>query len=150
MVGLRYPVTRNGEPVLVEIEGLLRMFDDDADPPVATRAWALKGVGSRAYSAGVRGLEQVGDEMHVLTGPIGTARKDSAVVKDYPGTQQVACMHWRFPLAALDATTEIEPELYREFEQPAHVEGVAHTERGWFYVSDFDVKVSLHMESTAR
>lgn len=145
LVGLRFPVTRNGEPILIRIDGLLHLFEDDGEPPIADRAWALKDVGSRAYSAGVRGLEQVGEDLHVLTGPIGTARKDSALVKDYPGSKQVKCKHWRLPLAALDETSPTTPQLVREFERRDYVEGIARSEQAWFYVSDLDDSFALHV-----
>ncbi len=151
IVGLRYPLTDNGEPLLVELEGFDRLFEEDGLPPRVTQVWWLAGVGARDRSAGVRGLERIGDELHVLTGPIGTARKDSTITMDYPGSKSTLCGHWSVSLESMQSPGPIEPRRVRVFEDRQHVEGMALGDDGrWYYVSDYDESVMLHVTTVPR
>lgn len=144
-LGLRFPMDAEGHPLIVALEGLERLFEPDEEPPRVTGAWALTSVGEPSFPVGIRGLELVDDALHVLTGPIDTARKHASLVYDYPGSKQTACGHWRIPLDGLTGTNTAPTECVRVFDQHDHIEGVCRSGEHWFYVADFDDKVVLHI-----
>lgn len=148
-VGLRFPMSLQGEPILVEIEGILRLFEEGAAPPKATRAFALAGAGTRGRETGVRGLEVHGDALHIITGPIDSAHKGSSVTLDYPGSKYATCRHWRLSLASLPADSQrVQAELVRDFGEHAHIEGLcrgSEDDSAWYYIADFDERILLHI-----
>lgn len=155
ILGLRFPMSKQGEPILVAVEGILRLFEESAPPPKATRAFALAGAGARGRETGVRGLEVHGDELHIITGPIDSPHKGSRVTMDYPGSKLTSCQHWRMPLSSLAANAQVaHAELVRDFGQGANIEGLCrgpdNDENAWYYIADFDEHILLHIARSNR
>lgn len=141
VLGLRYPVTAEGHPMLVVLDGRPGFFDE----PGAARA--VRGVG-------VRGIERTGTDLHVLAGPIAARRKGGALVWDHPGSIDATVEHWMLPASWLTVSNEVhrprprifgvEPRLVRRFERELPVEGVSQLPDGrWCYVVDRDDRFVL-------
>ena len=56
LLGLRFPTTAEGRPILVELEGIDRLFDPDGDLPEVRGFWTVDAVGKGGEIAGVRDL----------------------------------------------------------------------------------------------
>ena len=56
LLGLRYPTSADGCPVMVELEDVGVLFGADAESVRATAVWTLDGIGSPDGPVGIRGL----------------------------------------------------------------------------------------------
>jgi hypothetical protein len=140
-LGLRFPPTAEGHPLLVRVEGIPAQFgSEDAALRVTEVAW-LPVVGHRGRSVGIRALQPVGEELHVLTGPLGSVDKPNAVLLEYPGSRKAPCEHW-----VLDRPQRggpLDGGRVRRFEL-ARIEGLAPWEgRGWLYSVDQEKAIAL-------
>ena len=113
---------------MVRIDSLEPLFHPDAALPRAQEVWVLEEVGQREHAAGLRGMERVGDAMHVLSGPIASPGRTRTLLDDYPGARNTRCVHW-----VLNA--EGNAEVVRKFRRRERLEGMAHLpDGGWCYV----------------
>jgi hypothetical protein len=143
LLGLRYPVSVEGRPLLVELEGVERLFDG-GDPPTVVATWIVDAVGRDGDMAGVRDLSAVGDDIHLVTGNLDSRPKNSVVLHDYPGGRDTVSTHWRVTLPPDAHGGHIAAELVREFPDMHRIEGIASDDDGrWFYVSDEDDHVRM-------
>lgn len=143
LLGLRYPVSAQGRPLLVELEGVERLFDG-GDAPTVLGTWIVDAVGRDGDMAGVRDLSAIGDEVHLVTGNLDSRPKNSVVLHDYPGGRDTVSTHWRVTLPPDEHGGHITAELVREFPDMHRIEGIApDTEGRWFYVSDEDDHVRM-------
>ena len=126
LLGLRYPVTREGHPIIVEIDGIDRMFHKEKKHgrPEATRLWVLRNVGSVERPAGVRELDARGRTIHVITGDLDSDPDESRVLADHPEGFDADNEHHTFDLPTDDAT-HVQTTRVRSFGQEANVEGIA-------------------------
>jgi hypothetical protein len=60
LLGLRFPVSDDGRLVLVELEGIERLFEPGDEPPEVLGFWVVDAVGREGDIAGVRDLELMG------------------------------------------------------------------------------------------
>lgn len=162
LLGLRYPVTRDGHPILVEVEGIERLFGpgdgdsrdsrDSGDSskaaghePVVRRVWVLDNVGSAEEPRGVRGLENVGDDLHLISGNLDHAEAESALLADHPEGCRAAAQHHRFRLPAGDdgGAGRVRAELVAAVGGETKIEGLSIDADGSFlYVVD-DKRIRL-------
>lgn len=70
LLGLRYPVTAEGRPIVVEIEGIDRLFEKNAPPPSVTAVRILANAGGRRHPAGIRELDKRDGWVHAITGDL--------------------------------------------------------------------------------
>ena len=81
LLGLRFPTTAEGRPILVELEGIHRLFDPDGALPEVRGFWTADAVGKRGEIAGVRDLALLeageGEELHFVTGNVDSRDKES-------------------------------------------------------------------------
>ncbi len=146
LIGLRFPMSADGRPILVDVEGIERLFEEGDSKPEVKGFWTLDAVGSNGDLAGVRDLTYVGDELHVITGDVDSSQAASLLIKDYPGGRDTVSTHWRCVLPEDRSSGEVEAELVREFPGLPRVEGIAGTEDGrFFYVVDEDEGVHLRL-----
>ena len=140
LLGLRYPCTADGRPLLVELDGIDRLFVKPAlrrrlGPPQVTRVVYLGNVGSRERPAGVRDLAQQGTLVHVITGNL-ESDDESAIVADHPQGARRSSAHHAFALPR-SGEVEVDAELVRRFDDGANVEGIAVADDGTvWYVHD--------------
>ena len=149
LLGLRFPVSESGRPVIVGLSGVERLFtagDRPGEPPEVTGFWVVDAVGREGTIAGVRDLEIVGDELHLVTGNIDSKQKGSVVLEDHPGGRDTVATHFVCKLPEPGSPGLLEAEFVREFPDLPRVEGIASTEDGnFFYVTDEDEGVHLRL-----
>ena len=146
LVGLRYPVEAEGRPILVDVFGIERLFERNAEWPEATGFTWAGAIGREGTVAGVRDLAIVGDELHLVTGNIDSKQKGSVVLEDHPGGRDTVATHFVCKLPDPGSSGLLEAEFVREFPSLPRVEGIAITDDGnFFYVTDEDEGVHLRL-----
>lgn len=134
LIGLRYPCTREGHPILAELDEIDRLFE--GRNPGVRRVWVLANVGSAAEPRGVRGLESVGEELHLITGSLDSESAESAVLADHPEGSKAVARHHRFRLPD-DGWGSVEAELVADVGEETRVEGLSVDSEGRFlYIVD--------------
>ena len=149
LLGLRFPTAADGNPLLVEIEGIDRLFERDGLPEVRG-FWTIDAVGKGGDLAGVRDLAlhltEGGEELHVVTGNVDSRDKGSVLIEDYPGGRETVATHFRCAMPADAHSGHLEGDFVREFPNLPRVEGlaVADNDRA-YYVTDEDEGVHLRL-----
>ena len=141
LLGLRHPVTAEGHPLVVEIDGIDRIFSDKphrVGQPRVTRIWVLEDIGTRDRPKGIRELDRLGRDIHVITGDLDSDPDRSRVLADHPKGHHADSEHWIFDQPRDDRLT-VAATRVRSFSEAANAEGLALTEDGsaW-YVHDDD------------
>lgn len=146
LVGLRYPVTAEGQPILVEIDEVDRFFEGK-EAPAVRRLWVVENLGSREEPRGVRALETVGREIHAITGSLDSDAEGSAIVEDHPEGARARSRHHRFklPEGPADPVAYVTASLVRDFED-SDVEGLSVDARGRFWYVRDDQRIRLQVE----
>jgi hypothetical protein len=150
LLGLRFPVAADGRPVLVEIEGIERLFEPADELPEVAGFWVVDAVGREGEIAGVRDLALLstaeGEELHLVTGNIDSRDKDSVLIRDYTGGRHTVATHFRSILPPDAHSGSLGAEFIREFPNLTRVEGIAISdEERFFYVTDEDEGVHLRL-----
>jgi hypothetical protein len=145
LLGLRYPVTADGHPIMVEILHPGALFEDDDPRPRCGHVWVLTDVGSREAPAGLRGLDsRGGDRFDAIVGDLDASGKSAAILEDHPEGGVAASEHVRFALPLTAGGGEVRSELVHHFDQVRRVEGVAVDHEGHsHYVIDEEGHVAL-------
>ena len=149
LLGLRFPVSAEGLPILVELEAVERLFGPGDGLPSVTGFWVVDAVGRGGTMAGVRDLalsgNAGGEELHLMTGNIDSRDKGSVLLQDYHGGGETVATHFRCALPGRDSGS-LAAEFVREFPALPRVEGIAITEdERFFYVTDEDEGVHLRL-----
>lgn len=143
LLGLRYPTTAEGEPILVQMSGLPGWFAGDRSLEV-TAVWAIGAVGRDGSMAGVRDLTALGSELHVVTGNVDSRQKGSVLLEDHPEGRDTRSTHWRCELPWDRNGGRVDAERLVEFPDMPRIEGVATDPQGrFYYVSDEDEAVRV-------
>ena len=150
LLGLRFPVTAQGRPILVELAGIDRLFDGGDTLPEVSGFWTAEAVGRDGEIAGVRDLAllrtESGEELHLVTGNVDSRDRKSVLIQDYPGGRGTVATHFRCVLRQDAHSGSLEAEFVREFPSLPRVEGMAVTPEGrTFYVTDEDEGVHLRL-----
>ena len=125
LIGLRWPVTAEGEPLLVELDRRLSVEN----------VYKLSGVGQGPL--GIRALSARDDgSFDVIVGSIDALDKGSVLLNAHPEAREATCRHYRFRLGQA-------PELVRDLAPLHHVEGVAELDGRPIYVTDEDHRIGL-------
>jgi hypothetical protein len=137
LLGLRFPTTREGRPVLVEVEDVDVLFDGGT--PRCRAVWWLEVGGADEPPRGVRALD--GDQ--VVVGSLDALGKDSVLVDAHPEAGEATCQHWR--LGALPpGGGPVPATLVHDFGALRSVEGVADGPGNHaLYVVDEDERVEM-------
>ncbi len=139
LLGLRFPTAADGRPLLVELDGIQRLFEPGGGVPEVRGFWVLDAVGREGTMAGVRDLTLHGGELHVVTGNIDAREKGSVLLEDYPEGAHTMATHWRSPLPGGRRSGHLTAERLREFPDLSAIEGIAVDDHDRiFYVSDED------------
>ncbi len=146
LLGLRFPIAADGRPILVELEGIERLFEPGDLLPEVEGFWVVDAVGRNGEMAGVRDLAIVGDELHLVTGNVDSREGQSVLTQDYPGGRDTVATHFRCTLPPDRHSGSLEAEFVREFPTLPRVEGITITDDGrFFYVTDEDEGVHLRL-----
>jgi hypothetical protein len=143
LIGLRWPVTAAGEPILVELAGVPELFGPAAGSASlrVVGAYALTGVGPGPV--GVRALAARADGSYdVIVGSIDALNKGSVLLDEHPAARDATCRHARFTLPTT-APAVIATRLVADLAPLHHVEGVAELDGGALYVTDEDHRIAL-------
>jgi hypothetical protein len=125
LLGLRWPVTAKGEPLLIEVEKNLRVKS----------VHTLAGVGEGPL--GVRALSAREDGgFDVIVGSIDALDKGSVLLDAHPEAREATCRHYRFQLGQ-------KPILVRDLAPLHHVEGVSELDGQPIYVTDESHRICL-------
>lgn len=148
LLGLRHPVTAEGHPIVVEIEGIDRLFD--GGEPTVSGVRIVANVGSRKEPAGVRELDCNNELLHLISGNLESGRKNTAVTSDHPEAARASIEHWIVPLtSSTDPVTPVYGQLLRRFDGTRSIEGMAlDGDRVW-YVYD-DEQIVLEVDDAKR
>ena len=158
LLGLRFPTAADGRPMLVEVGGIERLFENGGQPEVLG-FWTVDAVGKNGDMAGVRdlALRYTGgdEELHLVTGNVDSRDKGSVLIEDYPAGRDTVATHFRCVMPAEAHSGELEGEFVREFPNLPRVEGLAVAENDQaYYVTDEDEGVHLRLtrliEGSAR
>jgi hypothetical protein len=144
LLGLRYPVTADGHPLLVEIHDVESLFADPDALPRAGAVWWLENVGSAQAPTGFRGLDTHGDDrFDAIIGDLDAANKSATVLEDHPEGGRADSEHVRFALPH-DTGGPVTAEVVHHFGDIRRVEGVAIDHEGHaHYVIDEEGHVAL-------
>ncbi|MET8280197.1 hypothetical protein [Micromonospora sp. NPDC005174] len=146
LLGLRFPVTGAGEPILVEVSGVPGMFAADPVWPRALGAYAVAGVTPPGELTGFRALAPTADGAYAaVIGSIDALGKGSVLLDDHPGGGAVTSRHVRFRLP-VDRTGDgyrLVGKEVADLRPFHHVEGLAEVDGRPFYVTDEDHRVAL-------
>jgi len=150
LLGLRFPTTAEGRPILIELEGIDRLFEEGDSLPEVGDFWTADAVGENGEIAGVRDLDLVvtksGEELNLVTGNVDSRDKQSVLVQDYPGGRETVATHFRCILPEDACSGPLDAEFVREFPSLPRIEGIAVAPDGrTFYVTDEDEGVHLRL-----
>ena len=144
LIGLRFPTTADGHPLIVALDDVDALVDDPDAMPACSDVWWLA-PGSRDRPVGFRALDPTGDgeRFQAILGSLDSEGKDSVLVEEHPEVADAGCAHWRFgPLPA--GGGEVGAELVHDFGDLKSVEGVADGAAGHaFYVVDEEARVDM-------
>ena len=143
LLGLRFPTSAQGRPLVVQLTGWEGLFDDPLTLPEVEAIWEVDAIGRHGSLAGVRDLCVEGDELHLVSGDLDSAGKGSVIREDYPGGTETVSTHF---VTRLDGARGglVEARAVREFEDNPRIEGIAADHDGtFFYVSDEDEFISI-------
>ncbi len=130
LIGLRWPVTRAGEPLLIEVDWPW------GGEPRAVDVYPLHGLakgplGVRAVSAREDG------SFDVIVGSIDALDKGSVLLDEHPGARDATCRHYRYVPGG-------SPRLIKDLAPLHHVEGVSELDGRALYVTDEDHRIALY------
>jgi hypothetical protein len=144
LLGLRFPTTREGHPIIVALREVDALFDEPKAVPGCGDVWWLA-VGEPERPLGVRALNPTGsgERMQAIVGSLDSTGKGSTLVGHHPEAGGTGCTHWRFgPLPA--GGGQVGAELVHDFGGLDSVEGVADgVDGGAFYVVDEESRVDI-------
>jgi len=132
VLGLRFPVTASGQPIIVELAELDGAFRSAGWWPVVRAIRVLTGAGSPRAPVGIRDLELSGADLHVLVGGIEPELVDHAPQPSARSFQH-RVGHWTKGAEA----SKLPTRLVRRFRPGQRVEGLAGDGAGGFaYVAE--------------
>jgi hypothetical protein len=143
LLGLRYPVTRQGQPILLELSNAEAFFQDGVQPEV--RAVRVLDVGSPEEPRGFRALERVGDEIHAITGNLDSSPDASVVVQEHPEGAGAISHHHRliFQDGPQRSSGKVHAERIHIVEDETRIEGLSTDSDGKFWYVLDDEKIRL-------
>jgi len=150
LLGLRFPTTAEGHPIVMEIEGIERLFEPGDETPEVRGFWTVDAVGRGGQMAGIRDLSVIttGDreELHLVTGNVDSKKGGSVLIQDYEAGRDTVATHFRCVLPPREKSGALKAEFVREFPELPRVEGIAIADEGrFFYVTDEDEGVHLRL-----
>jgi hypothetical protein len=145
LLGLRYPVSAGGHPLLVEVDDVEALFDDPHAVPSCSHVWELENAGDRDAPMGIRAVHTEGDDVFdAVVGDLDAAGKGATILADHPAGGRAASRHVRFSLPLLAGGGAVQVDTMHEFGTIRRVEGIALAPDGHaHYVIDEEGHVAL-------
>ena len=148
LLGLRFPVADDGRPMLVELEGIERVFDPGDRLPKVREVWVVDAIGQDGDMAGVRDLTTIGDEVHLITGNVDGQGEESPLIKNYDRGNNVETTHFRCTLPPERQPHSVDAAVVRRFPGITRLEGIAATGGRFFYAIDDEERIPLLLSRT--
>lgn len=139
LIGLRYPLTRQGQPILLELTDFEAFFQDGVQPKV--RAVRVLDVGTPEEPRGFRALELADGEIHAITGCIDSSPDTSVLVQEHPEGARAISHHHR--LVFRDGDSKVHAERVHIIEDETRIEGLSTDSQGKFWYVLDDEKIRL-------
>ncbi|QEG01923.1 hypothetical protein Mal15_60040 [Stieleria maiorica] len=155
LVGLRYPVTSEGNPILVEIDGIDRLFEKRGVKRFgrlkATRVFVLENVGNPDQPAGIRAMIQRGHTVYAVSGDLDSAPDESQVLADHPAGFEAPNRYHVFeiPEGPDYGVAHIKVDTKLTFEDQDNIEGIAVTDDGLVWLAH-DRDETIHLTVLER
>ncbi|MBE1484871.1 hypothetical protein [Plantactinospora soyae] len=150
LLGLRFPVTDRGEPIVVELADVAGMFDRRSWPRVVG-AYAVTGVTRPGELTGFRALSSRDDGSYdAVIGSIDALGKGSVLLDAHPTGGDVTSRHVRFRWTAGQEGRVLAGELVSDLAPLHNVEGLAELDGSRYYVTDEDHRVALWIGAEDR
>jgi hypothetical protein len=151
LLGLRYPVSADGHPLLVELDDIAAMFADPDTIPNCRSVWMLEDVGDTTVPMGVRALQARGaDRFDAIVGDLDAAGKGATIIADHPEGLNAPSQHVEFELPLAAAGGSLTTKTIVRFGDERRVEGVASAGNGdRHYVIDEKGRVTLRAVAAA-
>ena len=145
LLGLRYPVTAKGQPILVELRNADGLFASPPENPIISRVRFLENVGGLAEPTGIRAIRRVGDDIHVITGNLDstTAIRTSLILAAHAAGHRAKSAHRVFRLPGPGGDNACQAGLLRTFPDYRTVEGLAPGPAGRFFYARDSTKAIL-------
>jgi hypothetical protein len=119
LLGLRFPVAADERPILVELDGIERLFEPGHRLPEVRGFWVVDAIVRDGDIAGVRDLATArvadGEELHLVTGNIDSRDKENVLIQDYPGGRNTVATHFRCTLPPDVDSGSLATEFVGEF-----------------------------------
>ncbi len=148
LLGLRYPVTRQGNPIIIEIEGIERLFT--GGKPVIRRFRVVENVGTLQEPTGIRDMLTHNSSLEILTGNLDRfagKKEDSVVLEDHPEGLKSSSKHYRIAWPPAEGTGKmIRADLVRDFAPRNNAEGLSVDTQGRFYYLFDENRVRMQYE----
>ncbi|HPO13121.1 MAG TPA: hypothetical protein PLI09_06715 [Candidatus Hydrogenedentes bacterium] len=136
LLGLRYPVSREGHPLLMEIEHIDGFFSASTELPRVSKVRIIENVGKREQLTGIRSLRCHENMIHTITGSIDSRPEVSLLLQVHPEGEDADCAHYVVTLPS-DGGNYIQATPVRTFEKTQNIEGIGFDADGHvFYIKD--------------
>lgn len=136
LLGLRYPVSREGHPLLVEIEHIDGLFSASSELPRISGVRIIENVGKKEQLTGIRSLRCRENMFHIITGSIDSRPEVSLLLQVHPDGEDADCAHYVVTLPS-DGGKYIQATSVRTFEKTQNIEGIGFDTDGHvFYIKD--------------
>ena len=139
-LGLRYPVTKQGEPLVLVLDDVDALFQKKL--PKVAAVWILRGAGTPEQLRGIRALDSAGGEIQAIVGSIERTSPESPILKDHPGSDQVTSEHRAFTVPAMTAGA-VDSRPVRGLAPAGNVEGVSVDGCSDWYLFDEAIRVRV-------
>jgi hypothetical protein len=148
LLGLRFPCTARGQPIILCARGLCELFETPSSRPSLEAIYVLDEIGTKEQPAGVRALHRLGNTLHVVSGPVTHGNRNEPLARDFPGTTERACEHWAFELPTGSSVQDLKGKRLHEFASDVLVEGLTQTANGRFiYAIDSAQGIELQLDA---
>ena len=145
-LGLRYPVTKQGEPLVVVLDDVDTLFSQEKPSlPKVVAVWILHGTGTPTQLRGIREINSANGEIQVIVGSIERTSPESLLLKDHPGADEVTAEHRVFTVPAMEAKA-VDSRLVRSLAPDGNVEGVSVDDCGDWYLFDEETQIRVRHE----
>lgn len=134
LLGLRYPTTATGHPILIEVERIDALFE--GEKPRVASVWIIENSGSKGAPAGVREIDARGAAIHVVTGAL-----DNPGVPDGAANEHVVI---RMPKVR-KRVVRVKGKRVRKLSAGSNVEGLAVQDDGtvWYVHDDEHIRLGV-------
>jgi hypothetical protein len=151
LLGLRTPVSADGNPLIVALPDPDALFDAPDEVPRCGPVWEVRCGGTLERPLGIRGMHTAADGItHLIVGNLDAEGKDSVLLESLEGGSAAECEHWHLTGLLPETGGAVDAVRMHVLDGLKTVEGIAQTPDGDFvYVVDRDHNVHLRFLLTA-